>query len=405
MASDILPLLNPWWAGRESPVIQDWREREIRWRPDWLDQISLKPFSLNILIGPRLVGKTTGIHLLIDELMRVRRVRPEAILYLNLDLSPDQSSLRAMLEEYHSFRKSSGVRTSYLFLDEVTSLKGWWKVIKGYVDAGFFSRDVLVVTGSSSLRLRGEVELFPGRMGEGREVHVWPLSFREFLRVRGVEVRTTGDLRGDMARLLPRSMEIRELFLEYLEVGGFPLSVNRDHRAVEYAVRSLEGEILRAGRDPQLARGVLSSILRKAPSPASYASIGSDLSVSHRTVRDYVELLRGLMALDTAMLRRGGRVMWRKERKFFLLDPFTARAASIWTNTGFLKGALYEWVVQAHLLRRFGEVFYERNSREIDAIAGDLRVEVKAGKPHRRYPRGVTVLDEGNIHLFLAAVA
>ena len=78
---------------------------------------------------------------------------------------------------------------------------------------------------------------------------------------------------------------------------------------------------------------------------------------------------------------------------------------SIWTMTDFLEGALYEWVVQAHLLRRFGEVFYYRNSREIDALADGLRVEVKAGKPHRRYPRGVTVLDEENIHLFLAVVA
>ncbi|MDK2464971.1 MAG: ATP-binding protein, partial [Candidatus Korarchaeota archaeon] len=298
-----------------------------------------------------------------------------------------------------------GVRSSYLFLDEVTSLRGWWRVIKGYVDAGFFSRDVLVLTGSSSLRLRGEAELFPGRMGSGREVVAWPLSFREFLGVMGVEVRTTGDLDRDVARLLPKSREIRELFLDYLEVGGFPLSVNRDPRAVEYTVRSLEGEILRAGRDPQLARGVISSILRKAPSPVSYASIGSDLSVSHRTVREYVEVLRALMVLGSAMLRRGGRVVWRKERKFFFLDPFTAGAMSIWTVTDFLEGALYEWVVQAHLLRRFGEVFYYRNSHEVDALADGLRVEVKAGKPHRRYPRGVRILDEENIHLFLAVVA
>ncbi len=384
-------------------MLREWRRRRIRWRPAWLDRISLEPYSLNILIGPRLVGKTTGIHLLIDELLR--RVRPEAILYLNLDLTPDPDSLRAMLEEYHSFRRASGVRSSYLFLDEVTSLRGWWRVIKGYVDAGFFSRDVLVLTGSSSLRLRGEAELFPGRMGSGREVVAWPLSFREFLRVRGVEVMTTGDLDRDVARLLPKSGEIRELFLDYLEVGGFPLSVNRDPRAVEYTVRSLEGEILRAGRDPQLARGVISSILRKAPSPVSYASIGSDLSVSHRTVREYVEVLRALMVLGSAMLRRGGRVVWRKERKFFFLDPFTAGAMSIWTMTDFLEGALYEWVVQAHLLRRFGEVFYYRNSHEVDALADGLRVEVKAGKPHRRYPRGVRILDEENIHLFLAVVA
>ncbi|MDK2463786.1 MAG: AAA family ATPase [Candidatus Korarchaeota archaeon] len=128
MLTDVLPLLNPWWVGKESPVITEWRRRKIRWRPAWLDRISLEPYSLNILIGPRLVGKTTGIHLLIGELLK--RVRPEAILYLNLDLTPDPDSLRAMLEEYHSFRRASGVRSSYLFLDEVTSLRGGWRDIK-----------------------------------------------------------------------------------------------------------------------------------------------------------------------------------------------------------------------------------------------------------------------------------
>ncbi len=402
MSKDLLSLYNPWWEGKGSPVVAEWANKEVRWRPSWIEKLSLEPFSLNFVIGPRLVGKTTGIHLLIEELLK--KVRPEAILYLNLDVAPDPESLRIMLEDYDSFRRASEVKMSYVFLDEVTSLKGWWKVIKGYVDAGFFAKDVLVLTGSSSLRLRGEVELFPGRMGRGREVIAQPLSFKEFLHVKGVDVKVSGDIEMDMSRLLPKSRAIMELFHEYLEVGGFPLSVNKDPRAAEYTIRSLEGELLRAGRDPHLARGLVSSILRKAPSPLSYASIGSELSVSHRTVREYLEIFRALMVLDRAMYRRGKKVFWRKESKFFFLDPFTARSLSLWTLTKFLDAALYEWVVQAHLLRRYGEVFYYRDSYEVDVLANDLRIEIKVGKPHRRYPRGVKILDEDNIHLFLAVI-
>ncbi|MEM2192313.1 MAG: hypothetical protein QXG38_01710 [Candidatus Hadarchaeales archaeon] len=61
-------------------------------------------------------------------------------------------------------------------------------------------------------------------------------------------------------------------------------------------------------------------------------------------------------------------------------------------------------MVQSHLLRRFGEVFYYRNSYEVDCIAGDLKVEVKAGKPHRKYPRNVKILDENTLPIFLAAI-
>jgi len=58
-------------------------------------------------------------------------------------------------------------------------------------------------------------------------------------------------------------------------------------------------------------------------------------------------------------------------------------------------------VVQEHLFRKFGEIYYFKNSYEIDCIAGNLKVEVKAGKPHRKYPRGVKVLEEQDIPRFL----
>ncbi len=108
------------------------------------------------------------------------------------------------------------------------------------------------------------------------------------------------------------------------------------------------------------------------------------------------------MILGQALLKEGSKISWRKERKFFLLDPFIARSLAMWSATPYLESAIYEWIVQSHLMRRFGSVFYYRNSYEVDAIADDLKIEVKVGKPHRRYPKGVTVLDSEDIPLFLA---
>jgi len=61
--------------------------------------------------------------------------------------------------------------------------------------------------------------------------------------------------------------------------------------------------------------------------------------------------------------------------------------------------------VQEHLFRKFGEIYYFKNSYEIDCIAGKLKVEVKAGKPHRRYSRGVRVLEERDIPRFLVEIS
>ncbi len=201
--------------------------------------------------------------------------------------------------------------------------------------------------------------------------------------------------------LLPMAGRIRILFEDYLRTGGYPLPINGDPRAAEYLIRSLEGEILRAGRSLDLAEGIISRIMGAAPSPISFNSIASSLSISHRRVRDYIELLSGLMVLGQALFFQRT-PKFRKERKFFLRDPHLARVLSIWTATDFLQSALYEWVVQEHLLRRFGMVYYWRNGYEVDALANGLRVEVKAGKPHRRYPKGAVVVDRDDLPLFLA---
>lgn len=394
---------NAWWKGEEDYHLAKWKGMKIRWVPKWIESIPLEPFSLNFIIGARQVGKTTGLKLLINKLLE--KVDAERIFYFNCDFSPDAYSLRKVVDGYLEFRKSFGHGSSFIFLDEVTGVKGWWRVVKGYVDLGIFKDDVLTVTGSSSLKLRGDVELFPGRRGMGREITVHPLSFREFLEVHGMKVKTTGDMHRDTKKAALHEEEIKPVFEKYLEKGGFPLSINDDPRAAEDFIRAFEGEILRAGRSVSLTREIFSSVFKKAPSPLSYTTISKDTSgYSYKTVAEYLELLKNLLVLDLAICKEGKKIFHRKEKKIFFTDPFIAWALSSWSGQDFLRGALYEWVVQAHLLRKFGEVFYCRNSYEIDCVADGLKIEVKAGKPHRKYPKSVEVWDEDTLPLFLAVI-
>ena len=394
---------NPWWKGEKDYHFAKWEGMRIKWVPNWIKDISLKSFSLNFVIGPRQVGKTTGLKLMVNDLLK--NVEAERIFYFNCDLSPDAYSLRKVMDAYLEFRRSLDHGSSFIFLDEVTGVKGWWRVVKGYVDLGAFKDDVLTITGSSSLKLRGDVEFFPGRRGMGKEITVYPLSFREFLEVHGVKVKTTGDANKDAKKAAVQEEEIKRAFGDYLKKGGFPLSINGDPRAEEDFIRAFEGEILRLGRSVSLSREVLSSIFKKAPSPLGYTTISKDTSgYSYKTVAEYLELLKSLLILDLARCKEREKILHRKEKKVFFIDPFMARSLSLWSGQEFLKGALYEWVVQSHLSRKFGEVFYFRNSYEIDCMAADLKIEVKAGKPHRKYPKSVEVLDEDTLPIFLAVI-
>jgi predicted AAA+ superfamily ATPase len=381
--------------------VEKWKSMKIKWVPKWIDEISLDPYSLNFIIGPRQTGKTTGIKLLINELLK-RNTR-ESIFYFDCTLLTAAESLRKVLDEYLEIKKSEKIKSSFIFLDEVTSLNGWWKIVKGYVDMGIFKDDVISISGSSSIKLKGEAELFPGRRGKGKDILVLPLTFREFLEIKGVEIKSDGNIESDMKSLWKIEDKIMEEFKNYLKCGGFPLSINEDPTAETQLIASIESELLRAGKSLELTQAIISSILRKAPSPLSFSTIGKDVGVSYKTVQEYIETLQRLFVLSSALFKHNG-IKWRKERKFFFLDPFLAKTLSIWTGEKYLESAFYEWLVQAHLKRKFNSVYYFRNKFEIDCIANNLKVEVKAGKPHRSYPKDVLVLDEKNLPLFLAVL-
>jgi len=116
--------MNPWWEGKEDYHVRRWKEQKIRWMPEWVKKLSLEPFSLNFVLGPRQVGKTTGIKLLIHELLKEKE--PESVLYINVEILPDYHELSKVLREFERLKEKAGIKTGYIFLDEASSLEGWW---------------------------------------------------------------------------------------------------------------------------------------------------------------------------------------------------------------------------------------------------------------------------------------
>ena len=376
---ETIEILNPWWFGEKDSDLEKWRVQRIRWFPEWLRGLSLRPFSLNFLVGPRQVGKTTGIKLLIRSLIE-KGVEPEKIIYLNAELSP---SLERFQETLLSISKGG---FSLIFIDEVTSLEGWWKPLKGLIDSGAFGKSSVTVSGSMSLKLKRQAELFPGRTGWGRMVEVMPLSFSRLIKVL------------NMGR---KSSEIKKAFETYSRLGGFPASLNHHEKFYSDWVKALESDILKTGLSLKTSYQLFSSLLTKLPSPVSYQAVASDIGVSYKTVAEYLERFEDLFVLKLVYWRENGKISFRKEKKILFRDPFILHVLSFWTRERFLEAALYENIVQEHLLRRFGEIYYYRNAFEIDCIAGDLKVEVKAGKPHRKYPRNVIILGKEDLPEFL----
>jgi len=385
---------NPWWTKDDwedkDKQLKDWNSQKIRWIPKWIDRLSLEPFSLNFIYGIRQVGKTTGIKLLIKKLLK-RTSNPFSIFYFNFDYVGSFYEFRKIIEKYLQIRKKENVDESYIFLDEVTSIDGWYRFIKFLIDTGEFENSVVTILGSSSLNLTKAPENFPGRRGKGANVLVMPLLFHELVEVFGYD-----------AKKVKYDEEIlSELWDKYKNFGGFPKSINMHDEAFESFIGGFVSEIHKNSYSLSIVQQIINSLLNKIPSALSFHSISKDINISHKTVREYIEFLEDCFILKLAYWRQGKQISFRKEKKIFFRDPFILRSFSFWTNTRFLESALYENIVQEHLYRKYGEIYYYRNKYEIDCVSGPFKIEVKTGKPHRRYPKDVIVLGEEDIPRFL----
>ena len=133
-----------------------------------------------------------------------------------------------------------------IFLDEVTRIPDWAGAIRGLIDNDELLGTTIIATGSHATDLREGGERLPGRRGGDTEldIHVSPLSFREYLEVCYPDLalppavaRLNRDevAAGHNARLGFR-LQVEPLLLRYLSTGGYLTALNDE--AIYGAVRA-----------------------------------------------------------------------------------------------------------------------------------------------------------------------
>ena len=101
--------------------MQLWEESPVRWIPPILDGFDTSDPGLHFVIGPRQVGKTTMVKLLIrDEL---GRWGPFSIFYFSCDEILDHRELGEMIDGYLSMRREKSS-----ILEELPIFAVSWKI-------------------------------------------------------------------------------------------------------------------------------------------------------------------------------------------------------------------------------------------------------------------------------------
>lgn len=148
---------NIWWQDKglieHDPKIRELSAHKFQWRPVVIDELELNQFAVYTLRGPRQVGKTTALKLLIRDLLKQEGIRKEQVMYFSCDNIDDRKELIELLKTYLSHIDKLDLRGKrlYIFLDEITSVKDWQRGIKHLADLGKLANAGMVLTGSNAV--------------------------------------------------------------------------------------------------------------------------------------------------------------------------------------------------------------------------------------------------------------
>ncbi len=174
------------------------------------------PRRAHAIIGMRRAGKTYFLHQCLRERLENGAPRESLVYFSFADerlAGLTAADLGWVLEEYFArFPQFRDRQRVTFFFDEIQTVLGWESFVRRVLDS---EKVEVFVSGSSAKMLSREIAT--SLRGRATETIIFPFSFREFLRHRGVKPPEDPAFAPKARR-----SQMEKLFHEYLTVGGFP---------------------------------------------------------------------------------------------------------------------------------------------------------------------------------------
>lgn len=249
------------------------------------------------------------------------------------------------------------LNNAVLLVDEPQNMPKWEKWIRRMHDRGI----KIYVTGSNSKLLGSEIAT--ALSGRKKEHEVFPFSFPEFLKAKGIGT-------------LPSDQNVR-VFENYMINGGFPYPVLSDDQSVlsDYKIDIIERDILtrhkirETGAFKNLYRFVMSN-------PGLYVSsksIKGFIDISHVTLRKYLDyLVEAYTVIPLEKFSYSQKEQILNPKKFYPID-----------NGLLIKkrdlGKLLESCIVQHIKRQGKDIFYWKDSkgREVDIYLPEMNLAIQ----------------------------
>jgi predicted AAA+ superfamily ATPase len=334
----------------------------------------LRGNEIVIISGIRRCGKSSLLKLIAGQLEGVKfYVDFDDIRLSDFEVRNFQDLQDLVIELYREDLDKSETGKVYYFFDEIQNVPLWERWLNNLYKEG----KKVFATGSNSQLLSSEISTF--LTGRNKVLKLFPFSFREFLRLKGIE-NTGEEIEADLLTS-SRKAEIFSYFLEYFESGGFPLVLKSGDIELSrgYFEDILNKDVLvrynikevRALKD--LALFLLSNVGRTYSYP-TLRNITGIKSLS--TIKNYIDYFQNVFLLyRLPMFDYSLKKQKVSSSKIYTIDNSFLKTVAF--NFSENKEQRLENLVFVELLRKEKELYYHSEKKECDFV---LREGLRIGE-------------------------
>ena len=390
-----LDKINEWWITKSVKEAESFPEKRNVFQ---VVKDELETRRSLIILGPRRVGKSVLVKQTIEFLIK-KRVDPRNILYYSLDDPTLFTYCDSLIKDIFDYflENIAGEGKKYVFFDEVHSYKNWYKWIKSYYDKRLDVKFVL--SGSSSLALQKDANRH--LIGRTLEIEMYPLNFREFLKLYGVKIEKFGleaTREFDEFKIKGIWNKAGDAFKEYLLVGGFPewFEIRKEENPLDKWFKRLINDVPKKAiyedianlfgiKSPKLLELIFTFIAAKQSRIMAYETINDVVKLDRGTLINYLNFLKNSYLIVEILKFAGVKEQMKAKKKFLVIDQGLRNAVLKdyevkEDNIGFIIENLMGTKLFRYSKQNGKNLFYWKTNNEVDFVIGrkePLPVEVK----------------------------
>ncbi len=312
---------------------------------------------IKVLTGIRRSGKSTILNQFKKELIE-SGVLEKNIISINFEDNSNNELLDSQKLHDYIIDKTDKKNMNYIFLDEIQNVDGFQKCIDS-----LFLREYLdiYITGSNSYMLSGELATY--LTGRYIQIHVLPLSFKEYLSYYGEED------------------ELKK-YNEYSIYGGFPYLTNLEssNEKIEYLDTIYSTVILKdvinrkKVNDVMILQSICRFLFDNIGSSVSTKKISDTLASNGRknsvhTIEEYLNsLLESYIMYKVNRFDIKGKQLLKTQEKYYLSD-LGLRTYLLGKNRNRDLGHILENIIFLELKRKGYRIYIGKNDvNEVDFV-------------------------------------